>query len=154
MQVEEQPLQCFSSIQQRKLPGAIESCRLCPSMDLVLFGTSASSQHNIYRTVSWQKVASINPPEESKGSSPALICWSPNGEWVALGSQKKMSLYHVEQLANPPSGMSFGNSATEDQHRLSLSHSVIGVSWVHVGRPHPTAWEPTEDELASQVTWR
>jgi hypothetical protein len=154
--------QCFTSIQSRKLLGGMDSCQLCPSMDLVVFETSTSSQQSLYRTVSWQKVASIQR-EESASSSNNInasgsncCCWSPNGRWIVVACDSQVSLYGVEPLANPPAGGGFGssNGPTEAQHSWSLAHPVIGLSWMHVGRPHPTAWKSSEEELEEEVSWR
>jgi hypothetical protein len=147
--------QCFTSIQSRKLMGSLESCQLCPSMDLVVYGTStASQQTSLYRTVSWQKVASITVPTSEQDFS-SKTCWSPNGRWIAVATgDSQVSLYGVEPLANPPGGGSFGSSSTEAQHFWNLSHPIVGFSWAHVGRPHPTAWKSSEAELEEEISWR
>lgn len=155
--------QCFTSIQSRKLLGGMDSCQLCPSMDLIVFGSSASQQ-SLYRTVSWQKVATIN--QDTTASSlesdapdtatvPTTTCWSPDGRWIVVANDSQVSLYGVEPLANPPGGATFTNSGpTEAQHSWKVSHPVIGLSWAHVGRPHPTAWTPSTDEIEENVYWR
>jgi hypothetical protein len=143
--------QCFTSIQSRKLLGGMESCQLCPAMDLVVFGTSTAKQQSLYRTVSWQKVASV------ASSSEAAPCtsWSPNGRWIAMACDSQVSLYGVEILANPPGGFVPSTSASsEAQHAWTVSNLIIGLSWMHLGRPHPTAWKLTEEELEEEVSWR
>lgn len=177
---------------------------LCPSMDLVIVeshGSHASSSStslttttttttsslDIYRTMSWQKVATIRIPSTSTSSSskaaesfgdtmiedgldgtdegqddnddgmdvqvdasppppmmkepaagastsfvqkssigppPVLFGWSPNGQFVALARGRRLSVYGVEELANPSSsssggagggvsGSSFGKTASD-----------------------------------------
>jgi hypothetical protein len=151
--------QCFTSIESRKLLGGMESFHLCPSMDLVVFGSSTSSTQNLYRTVSWQKVAAINV-EESETQPPqqttTATCWSPNGRWIAVARDSLVSLHGVEPLANPPGGASFGSSSTptEAQHSWHTQHPVIGLSWSHVGQHHPTAWRASTEEEEDDVFWR
>lgn len=151
--------QCFTSIESRKLLGDMESFQLCPSMDLVVFGASTSPTQNLYRTVSWQKVASINMEEsetkkQEQGTS--ATCWSPNGRWIAVARDCLVSLHGVEPLANPPGGANFGNSSgpTEAQHSWYTQHPVLGLAWSHVGRRHPTAWKASTEELEEDVFWR
>jgi hypothetical protein len=161
--------QCFTSIQSRKFLGNLESFNLCPSMDLVVYGTSESiHQHNLYRTMSWQKVASITPDtttatitsetEQEAGAAaaahPAVTCWSPSGRWIAVAIDKTVSLYGVEPLANPPGGAGFSNESTEAQHSWTVDHPVTGLFWAHVGRAHPTAWKTVEDEAEEELSWR
>lgn len=143
--------QCFTSIQSRKILGDLESCQLCPSMDLILYGTSTTKQQNLYRTVSWQKVASITSPSES----PPCTSWSPNGRWIAMACDSEVSLYGVEPLANPPGGFAATTSpASEAQHKWTVSCPIVGLSWMHVGRPHPTAWDLTDEEREEEISWR
>ena len=157
--------QCFTSIQSRKLLGGMESCQLCPSMDLIVFGSSPSQQ-SLYRTVSWQKVATINQdtassslkkdePSKADPTTKTTTCWSPDGRWIVVANDTKISLYGVEPLANPPGGASFNNNGpTEAQLSWDVQSPVIGLSWVHVGRHHPTAWKPSTDEVEDEVYWR
>jgi hypothetical protein len=152
--------QCFTSIESRKLLGGMESFHLCPSMDLVVFGSSTSSTQNLYRTVSWQKVAAINVEEaetQPQQQTTTATCWSPNGRWIAVARDSLVSLHGVEPLANPPGGASFGSSSsapTEAQHSWHTQHPVIGLSWSHVGRHHPTAWRASTEEEEDDVFWR
>lgn len=150
-------LQCFASIQSRKLLGSLESCQLCPAMDLVMFGTSTSKQQSLYRTVSWQKVASVSA--SSSSSSESTHCtssWSPNGRWIAVACDSQVSLYGVEALANPTGGFApaSASASSEAQHSWTVANPIVGLTWMHVGRPHPTAWKLTEDELEEEVSWR
>jgi hypothetical protein len=102
---------------------------LCPSMDLVVVESLSSSSSSssttsslvIYRTLSWQRVATINPttssttapniatpsvPFAADNSNPKLCyCWSPNGQWVAVATSSRsdgegivISLHGVESL--------------------------------------------------------
>lgn len=155
--------QCFTSIQSRKLLGGLESFHLCPSMDLLVYGTSAARhQQSLYRTMSWQKVASITPTNESASledagaaaQHPAVTCWSPSGRWIVVAIDKSISLYGVEPLANPPGGGAFSSEATEAQHSWTVDHPVTGLFWAHVGRAHPTAWKIVEDETEEELSWR
>ena len=172
--------QCFTSIQSRKkLMGSLEGFHLCPSMDLVVFGThsvssssSSSSHHqNLYRTIHWQKVATItpDPSNETEGDmplvaqqqhTPAVTCWSPSGRWIAVAMDKTVSLYGVEPLANPPGGLSgggFSSDATEAQHSWTMEEDrqpVKGLFWAHVGRAHPTAWKTRKEEMEEEISWR
>ena len=143
--------QCFTSIQSRKLSATLQTFELCPSMDLVIFGTSA--QQSLYRTVSWQKVANVQPLKETLQKT--NCCWSPNGRWIAVAHDHKVALYGVEHLANPPDGgFSSNTGPTEAQHSWELSHAVVALTWMHVGRPHPTAWSISEEESENDVSWR
>ena len=153
--------QCFTSIQKKKLLGAVDSFQLCPSMDLVVFGTSSTSAslQNLFRTVSWQKVASINLDESETASiseSSSTVCWSPNGRWITVAKDSQISLYGVEPLANPSTGSSFSGSSgpSEKNHSWRTRSPVIGLYWAHVGRPHPTAWKLTLEEEEEQTFWR
>ncbi|CAJ1968858.1 unnamed protein product [Cylindrotheca closterium] len=153
--------QCFTSIQKKKLLGAIDSFQLCPSMDLVVFGTSSTSAslQNLFRTVSWQKVASINLEESEKASNgestSSTVCWSPNGRWIAVAKDSQVSLYGVEPLANPPTGTSFSGSSgpSEKNHSWRTQNPVISLYWAHVGRPHATAWKLSLEEEEEQTYW-
>jgi hypothetical protein len=123
-------------------------------MDLIVFGSSAHQQ-SLYRTVSWQKVATINQDSELPLSQDEKTCWSPNGRWVTVSYDHQVSLYGVEPLANPSGGVTFTNSGpTEAQHSWHSQHKVIALSWAHVGRLHPTAWKASEDELEDEISWR
>ena len=145
--------QCFTSIQSRKLLGSLEFFNLCPSMDLVVFGTTASMhQQKLYRTVSWQKVATIT--NEMEEAAHAVTCWSPSGRWIAVARDKTVSLYGVEPLANPSGGTAFSSDATEAQHSWTVDHHVQSLHWAHVGRAHPTAWKIREDEREDEVSWK
>ena len=132
---EKVPWQCFSAIQSRKflllsspscapqsLPVPFQLAALCPSMDLVLVESPTSSSSTslvIYRTLSWQRVATINPTTntntntstststtnsvENSTTSKLCYCWSPNGQWVAVAASSTLgegiiSLYGVENL--------------------------------------------------------
>lgn len=143
--------QCFSSIQSRKLLGGLESCHLCPSMDLIVY--TAGSTQNLYRTMSWQKVATL-VHEEDLATTTSCCCWSPSGKWIAVANDKLVQLYGVEPLANP----GFSNtesSSTEAQHSWTVENgSVKGLVWAHVGRAHPTAWRSLERELENEISWR
>ena len=145
--------QCFTSIQSRKLLGHLESCNLCPSMDLVVYSTSANSHHqSLYRTLSWQKLATIAPDaEEPQG--PCATCWSPSGRWIVVANDTLVSLYGAEPLANPPGGSGFASSGNEAQYSWKCQAPVQGLSWAHVGRSHPTAWEPREEEEEQETSW-
>ncbi len=145
--------QCFTSIQSRKLLGNLESFLLCPSMDLVVYETSSSRhQQQMYRTVSWQKVATIT--NEVEDDVQAVTCWSPSGRWIAVARDKTVSLYGVELLANPPGGAGFSNEATEAQHSWTVDYPIKDLFWAHVGRSHPTAWRTCEDEREAELSWR
>lgn len=151
--------QCFTSIQKKKLLGSVNSFQLCPSMDLVVFSTSTSaSVQNLFRTVSWQKVASINLEESENASSneSSAICWSPNGRWITVAKGPEVSLFGVEPLANPSTGTSFSGSSgpSEKNHSWKTKSPVINLYWTHVGRPHPTAWKLSLEEEEEQTFWR
>lgn len=152
--------QCFTSIQKKKLLGSLNSFQLCPSMDLVVFGTSSTSMslQTLFRTVSWQKVASINLEESETASTDesSTVCWSPNGRWITVAKDSQVSLYGVEPLANPSSVSSFsGNSGpSEKNHSWRTQSPVISLYWAHVGRPHPNAWKLNVEEEEEQTYWR
>jgi hypothetical protein len=146
-----QQKQCFTCIQSRKLSAPLQTFELCPSMDLVVFGTSA--QQSLFRTVSWQKVANIQPLKET--SQKTSCCWSPNGRWIAVAHDNYVSLYGVEPLANPADGgFTSSTGPTEAQHSWETSHPVVSLSWMHVGRRHPTAWKISEEESEEDASWR
>ena len=119
--------------------------------DLVIFGNSL--QQSLFRTVSWQKVANLNVPrtETLKNTN---CCWSPNGRLIALAHDHHVSLYGVEVLANPPDGFSSSSGPTEAQHILVTSHPVVSLKWMHVGSPHPSVWDISEEESEADVSWR
>jgi hypothetical protein len=106
---------------------------LCPSMDLILVespNSSSSTSLVIYRTLSWQRVATINPNTNTSSTTSTstststttsvenstyklCYCWSPNGQWVAVAASTRdegvISLYGVENLHL--GGGSTGNSS-------------------------------------------
>ena len=181
---------------------------LCPSMDLVIVEShnknSRSSKDNdaaaatvpsasldIYRTMSWQKVASISTNTDSssdmsddKGNisppPPLRYGWSPNGQCVAVARGNKLSLYGVEDLSNPlagdadigvsnndggsnindssPSSSSSSSSSSHSMFTMTLpsreTSTIRSLCWVHVGRDHPTASAPSQDELEREISWR
>jgi WD40 repeat protein len=168
---------CFSSMQSRKFwaPPCSEVCQLCPSMDLVVLGlegnhTNTNTNNNgqaeaaaaaaastlwIHRAISWQKLATL-PFHDN----PATRCvWSPDGRQLAVAcANNQVQLFGVESLSNPPATM--GAASTTPNHVLEFQwpeqqqQQIVGLSWAHVGRPHPTAWTLTEEEREAQVSWR
>jgi hypothetical protein len=173
---------CFSSIQSRKFwaPLCNEVCQLCPSMDLVVLGleqgnhsninnnndnsggqaaavSSSSSTLWIHRAISWQKLATLPFHDH-----PATRCvWSPDGRQLAVAvactganNRQQVQLFGVESLSNPPATM--GAASTTPNHILELpeQQEIVGLSWAHVGQPHPTAWTLTEEEREARVSWR
>jgi hypothetical protein len=169
------PQPCFSSIQSRKFwaPLCHEVCQLCPSMDLVVLGLEGNNNHGqavaassstlwIHRAISWQKLATL-PFHDN----PATRCvWSPDGRQLAVAcgggannnhqkTKVQVQLFGVESLSNPPATM--GATSTTPNHILEFESSeqeIVGLSWAHVGQPHPTAWTLTEEEREAQVSWR
>jgi hypothetical protein len=185
-----------------KTPLKFYLAELCPSMDLVLLDQGGIL--SIYRTLSWQKVAAILPatPREttnkngttdkisghsssssSSTSSSLCFCWSPNGHWVAVANSTpqecQISLYGVENLANPVAGV--GGSAappsdgpassgmggagpTDAQHSWSIVNkiqhpnhqtaTVQSMHWIHVGRSHPTSCAVSAEEEEREMSWR
>jgi WD40 repeat protein len=160
------PPQSFSSIQSRRVLGTLEALELCPSMDLCVYHTSTSTDIPLYRTISWQRVATIRQDDTDTSSSTTTTttttmtdpcsrcCWSPSGRWIAVARERNVHLYGVEPLANPPEGYSGSNEATAVQHGLESSAVVTGLYWAHVGRAHPTAWNISEDEAEDYLSWR
>jgi len=123
-------------------------------MDLVVYNAStAIHQHNLYRTMSWQKVAAITTETEDAPAT-TTTCWSPSGKWIAVANDKHVSLYGVEPVANPPGGGGFNSESTEAQHSWMVDQPVIGLFWAHVGRAHPKAWKSLEDQVEDEISWR
>jgi hypothetical protein len=147
-----------SSSTRRVVGGTVESLNLCPSMDLCVYHTSKNHPSSrssaaaaagvdipLYRTISWQKVATIrqdhnddndnvnNDDHKDVGSddpphghepptTTTTCCWSPSGRWIAVAMGHKVHLYGVELLANPPEGFTGGGggatATTTVQHSL------------------------------------
>jgi hypothetical protein len=128
----------------------------------------------IHRTVSWQRLATLSF-EKHEGIS--RVTWSPDGRHLALASSDRVLLYQVESLSNQTG--SYGSSSlsgvettpnhtlkilsTKDigvgekghhHHHHSSSGRILGLTWAHVGRPHPTAWKISEDQVEAQISWR
>lgn len=160
----EPPQQSFSCIQSRRVLGNLQGLALCPSMDLCIYHTSASADIPLYRTMSWERVATIRQEEKDASithqqqhslSSAGHCCrWSPSGKWIAVAVQDQVHLYGVEPLANPPEGYASASEATQVQYSLVVSDSVTGLYWAHVGRAHPTAWNRSENEIEEELSWR
>ena len=132
--------------------------RFCPSMDLVLIATSATQQHHLYRTVSWNKVATVAANEELVGNdntqpSKSVACWSPDGRWVSVAENNKVLLYDIELVANRPIGGAFGSNSTEPEHSFEASQSVQALHWAHVGRQHPEVSVETIDQREKNISW-
>lgn len=154
----------FAVVQSRKfmavdLPTNCQLASLCPSMDLVIVESPASAASSsggggvgalatsrtsssstsssslvIYRTMSWQKVATITPMnnqgEDEEGdidhddaaedgtsfgdnfTFPVSFGWSPNGQWVAVARHRHVALYGIEALANPMAVHASGEGGT------------------------------------------
>jgi uncharacterized membrane protein YgcG len=125
----------------------------------------------IHRTVSWQKLATLTYDKDTEMGA-THVCWSPDGRLLAVAlAQSKVILYPVESLSNQGSanggasggaggGFAFGSTGGSDalsHHTLDLSllsSRIVGLTWAHVGRPHPTAWKLSQDQVEDQVSWR
>ena len=187
--------QCFSSIQSRKLwaPSCHNTCRLCPSMDLVIFGvqspqtaaanTSSSGEQPstgtadsktipaattlwIHRTVSWQRLATLT---FEKPDGITRVTWSPDGRHLALASlDHRVMLYDVESLSNQ-TGSAYGGSAAGEatpnhvinfesggnaSYHYEQPKKILGLTWAHVGRPHPKAWKQSQNQVEDEISWR
>ena len=133
--------QCFSVIQNRKLPSPLvpSVCSLCPSMDLIVLAVGDTLW--IHRTVSWQRLATLKQDDCEVHS----VCWAPDGRSLAVAlSNGTIALHNVEALSSEED--LFG-----DIHTLALPR-VTSLMWAHVGRPHPT-WTLTLDEMEREETW-
>eukprot|EP00934_Nitzschia_sp_Nitz4_P002818 Nitzschia sp. Nitz4//scaffold85_size83877//58734//64309//NITZ4_005237-RA/size83877-processed-gene-0.128-mRNA-1//1//CDS//3329559161//2808//frame0 len=122
-------------LQSKRLLGH-QTCRLSPSMDLVVLAPSGT----LLRTVSWETLAVLPLREDV----PVVLEWSPNGRWMALAQDTTLSLYDVEQLANPPGGSS--SMVPEPPHSWTLSEPVVALKWAHVGHSHPDFAPAADDE--------
>jgi hypothetical protein len=124
----------------------------------------------IHRTVSWQRLATLSF-EKHEGIS--RVTWSPDGRHLALASLDRVLLYQVESLSNQTG--SYGSSSsgveTTPNHTLNVlskdvgvekghhhhhhhASRILGLTWAHVGRPHPTAWKLSDDQVEDQISWR
>ena len=128
-------------------------------MDLLLVATSATQQHHLYRTMSWNKVAAVIPSEEpisggdDTSPSSCVACWSPDGRWISVAENKKVLLYDIELVANRPSGGAFGSNSTEPEHSFEASESVQALHWAHVGRAHPEVSVVSIDQHEKAISW-
>lgn len=178
MQEERAAACCFTLIQSRKFRSAPRPSvvQLCPSMDLIVWATTAtaaaasSANHkvNIHRSVSWQTVATVTAGG-ADDEVPKHAVWSPDGKYWAVATEPAssedennsnsssgsttISLYNVETLSNHADAPPFFSFQVVKEGEGDES-SVLGLSWHHVGRPHPTAWNISEDAVEEQVSWR
>lgn len=117
----------------------------------------------IHRTVSWQRLATLSF-EKHEGIS--RVTWSPDGRHLALASLDRVLLYQVESLSNQTGSYGCAGGETTPNHTLTIfskdvgvekghPHSrILGLTWAHVGRPHPTAWKLSDDHVEDQISWR
>ena len=160
----EGPARCFSSVQTKKFwaPLLASTCRLCPSMDLVVLGMQTPSDPAsaaslwIHRTVSWQRLSNLtNFDGEDSEEGVTHVAWSPDGRKFALALPSgNVVLYHVEAMVSSIPSMSGAESTS--QGLLCVvpvgKEGILGLTWA-VGRSHPS-WHLTNAEQEEDISWR
>jgi len=164
------PANCFSNIQTKKFwsPLLASTCRLCPSMDLIVLGMqtqsdpSHASSLSLHRTVSWQKLSTLtnfgggsNDTDECTGVT--HVAWSPDGRNFAVSlPHGDVVLYHVEAMVSSVPSMS-GDSSAGEQGLICVvpvaKAGIVGLAWAHVGRKHPS-WHFNDAEEEEELSWR
>ena len=158
------PARFFSVVQTKKFwaPLLAPTCRLCPSMDLVVLGMQTPSDSNsaaslwIHRTVSWQRLSNLtNFDGEDTEEGVTHVAWSPDGRKFALALPSgNVVLYQVEAMVSSIPSMSGGEPAS--QGLLCIvpvgKEGILGLTWA-VGRSHPS-WNLTEAEQEEEISWR
>jgi Anaphase-promoting complex subunit 4 WD40 domain len=159
---------CFSPIQSKKFwaPLLWTTCKLCPSMDLVVLGmqpTTPSSDSVVsaaslwlHRTVSWQRLSTLTDFDglDTEGLGVTHVEWSSDGRKFALAlTSGDVALYQVEAMVSSTSAM-LGEATSPGL--LSVvpvaTEGVLGLKWA-VGRSHP-GWKLTLAEEEEAVSWR
>jgi len=131
----------------------------------------------LHRTVTAQKLATL--PMSNDGSTdveadndPGVThtAWRPDGRLLACANNKgQLTLYHIEDiiLASSSSALSSTIMMPDESSQqqpgivsvISLPKdgdapaTVTGMTWAHVGRPHPS-WELDQDEQEEEVFWK
>jgi Anaphase-promoting complex, cyclosome, subunit 4/Anaphase-promoting complex subunit 4 WD40 domain len=151
----------FTPIHTKRFWSLVNTCSLCPSMDLVVFGmlqkkTTTDSVLWIHRTVSWQRLATL--------AGMSCTAWRPDGRLLAVAHRHGIVLYHLEDLLSSSSSAMRTALSPEQEESLeaaggagvvgllNLDSSVSGLCWSHVSTPHPS-WQLSCQEMVAQSSW-
>jgi Anaphase-promoting complex, cyclosome, subunit 4/Anaphase-promoting complex subunit 4 WD40 domain len=149
----------FTPIHTKRFWSLVNTCSLCPSMDLVVFGmlpkkTTTDSVLWIHRTVSWQRLATL--------AGMSCTAWRPDGRLLAVAHRHGIVLYHLEDLLSSSSSAMRTALSPEQEESLEsgagvvgllhLDSSVSGLCWSHVSTPHPS-WQLSCQEMVAQSSW-
>jgi Anaphase-promoting complex subunit 4 WD40 domain len=167
MPVEQGPAKFFSVVQTKKFwaPLLAPTCRLCPSMDLVVLGMQTPSAEPasaaslwLHRTVSWQRLSTLtnfDGEDDTEDLGVTHFAWSPDGRKFALALPNgNVVLYQVEAMVSSIPSMDGGDSSSNG---LLCAVPVgkegfLGLTWA-TGRSHPS-WKWTDAEQEEEVSWR
>jgi hypothetical protein len=163
-QSEDDPKKCFSIIQTKKFwaPLLNPTCKLCPSMDLVVLGMQTPSEPAsasslwLHRTVSWQRLSTLtNFDAKDSEEGVTHFAWSPDGRKFAVAmTTGDVVLYQVEVMVSSPSSMP-GEAGSQGLLCVMpvAEEGIVGLTWMHVGRNHPS-WHLSDAEQEEEVSWR
>ena len=180
---DEEPLKCFSLIQSKKFWSHLltTTCKLCPSMDLVILGMQQQQQQQqqqqttlpstdslllggisatslwLHRTVTWQRLATLtnfNGQDDTEGLGVTHVEWSSDGRNFALAlTNGDMTLYQVEAMVSSTSSMSGESTSPGLLCVLSVAREgILGLKWA-VERSHPR-WNLSVAEQEEALSWR
>ena len=152
--------------QQQHHHGSSTSPRKDPHDHLECSSTSPSPSSStssttlwIHRILSWQKLTAFTLKDAA-----TFVAWSPDGRQVAMAqTTNQVSLYQVEALSKQNGTTAAATTTTTahsdmdgtpPHHTFTVDYPVTNLSWVHVGRPHPTAWNATQNQIEQELSWR
>lgn len=153
---------CFSIVQTKKFwaPLLAPTCRLCPSMDLVILGMQTPTDPNstaslwLHRTVSWQRLSTLTNFDGDEEERVTHVAWSPDGRKFALALPSgNVVLYHVEAMVSSVPSMSGGDASSQGLLCVVpvAKEGILGLTWA-VGRSHPS-WNLTDAEIEEEISW-
>ncbi|CAB9499003.1 expressed unknown protein [Seminavis robusta] len=157
---------CFSQVQSKRFwaPLLPSTCRLCPSMDLVVLGMQPANSESVltaaslwlHRTVSWQRLSTLTnnfDGQDTDDQGVSHVEWSSDGRTFALAlTNGTVVLYQVEAMVSSTSSMS-GESASPGLLCAVpvAKEGIVGLKWA-VGRSHP-GWKLSLAEEEEAVSW-